>query len=91
MTQAHICKFTVHINKIVSRHMNFMALSKDSGGGKICSILENAQSVPQCLWQPILFTHLYPDQSVHPQQAQPLTSTGVFQITPKEGVSEHFP
>lgn len=38
MTQAHICKFTVHINQIVSRDMNFMELSRDSGDGKICSI-----------------------------------------------------
>lgn len=38
MTQAHIFNFTVHVNQIVSRDMNFMELSKDSGGGKICSI-----------------------------------------------------
>lgn len=48
-TQVHIGNFTVYINQIVSRDINFTELSKDSGGGKTRSILHEILSVPQCL------------------------------------------
>lgn len=38
MTQVHTGKFTVYINQIVSRDINFTELSKDSGVGKMRSI-----------------------------------------------------